>query len=346
MRSRMTLLLTLGLVWPCCASAAEVQLRARCEVEPGLVLLGDIAEVLAADDTQKAQLAELDLLPAPAPNTKRVLRLREIEDLLVLRGVNLGQLRFSGASSVVITTAQLTQQITEPAAPKVPMGNAKELHRKVHDALVACLSAQWPEAEEAQIAFELSPEAMEQIAGAKSIVAQGGAAPWIGEQQFSVGSENDGLRVPVAVTVTPPPSFIVAANPLGPGEIIQASDVRLQPGRPGTGKVHTFQDIAAVVGKETTRMIAPGQLLDDQSLRRPVLVRRGEIVTVHSGAAGVHVRTTARAKQQGAAGDVISVETVNERTAYLTRVRGPQEVEVCSPGTETTQPTPQQQAAR
>jgi hypothetical protein len=52
------------------------------------------------------------------------------------------------------------------------------------------------------------------------------------------------------------------------------------------------------------------------------------VVTVFARAAGVEVRTTARAKDEGSAGQVIAVEVIGERQSFLARVSGPQEVEV------------------
>ena len=49
---------------------------------------------------------------------------------------------------------------------------------------------------------------------------------------------------------------------------------------PGEEGVGDFHDVAEVVGKETTRGIAAGKPLMQDSVRLQILVRRGEVVTV------------------------------------------------------------------
>ena len=70
-------------------AAAEIHLRGECRTDGGLVLLADVAEIYATDPDEVKALGRIDLVPAPAEGQKRYLRLREIEDLLVLRGLNL-----------------------------------------------------------------------------------------------------------------------------------------------------------------------------------------------------------------------------------------------------------------
>ena len=158
MRPSVVLVTFFACTWVASARAVDVQLKPKCNVEHGVVLLGDIADVYSPNAADAKRLSEMDLLPAPAPNTKRVLRLREIEDLLVVRGVNLKDLRFSGASSVAVAnvppqTAPAIKTRTPAVAP-----NAKELNRKAQDALLKYLLSQWPDAEDAKIEFELSAE--------------------------------------------------------------------------------------------------------------------------------------------------------------------------------------------
>ena len=80
--------------------------------------------------------------------------------------------------------------------------------------------------------------------------------------------------------------------------------------------------------KETTQSLTAGQVLSDRLLRSPTLVRRGEVVDVLSLSPGIRVRTKARARQEGGAGDVVEVESLFDRKTFLTRVSGLQQVEV------------------
>ena len=84
------------------AAAAELRLRAQCNPAGPVVTLGDVAEIDSADARQAASLAAIELFPAPAAAEQRIVHVREIQDLLLLRGVNLTEHRFSGSSEVTV----------------------------------------------------------------------------------------------------------------------------------------------------------------------------------------------------------------------------------------------------
>ena len=59
-------------------------------------------------------------------------------------------------------------------------------------------------------------------------------------------------------------------------------------------------------------------LADD--LRAPLMVHRGDVVTVHVETAGIHIRTTARSRDDGAQGELVSVESLLNRSTFYARV--------------------------
>ena len=60
----------------------------------------------------------------------------------------------------------------------------------------------------------------------------------------------------------------------------------------------------------------------------PLLVKKGESVTVHSRAAGVRISTSGKALSDGVLGAEISIELADKRTKIVARVAGPQTVEI------------------
>src|SRR5258708_6743081 len=78
------------------AHGAEIRLREEVRTTKGLLLLGDVAEVFAADSQEASKLAALELTPAPAVGNRTRLPLRDVQDLLAFRGIDLTKHRFSG----------------------------------------------------------------------------------------------------------------------------------------------------------------------------------------------------------------------------------------------------------
>jgi flagella basal body P-ring formation protein FlgA len=178
--------------------------------------------------------------------------------------------------------------------------------------------------------LSLSDDRLQKLAEFETtLVILGGKAPWTGKQKFLISAENTD-KPPVTITahVAVPPSVVVARYPLAKGVILRADDVKLQRGLPTKGEADVYQSIEDVVGKETTRVITENQILDSRSVRKQLLVRRNEIVTLYSRASGVSVRTTARVRDDGAEGDLVTVETLQDRKPLFARVSGPQEVEI------------------
>jgi flagella basal body P-ring formation protein FlgA len=164
----------------------------------------------------------------------------------------------------------------------------------------------------------------------RAIAVSGGQAPWTGAQQFklTLPGASRGASFTVSAEVRRSPRVVAAVNPISRGERIRAEDVELVRTKPGSPQRMTFQSIEQVAGKEATRNVAAGQVLDEQYIRAPLLVRRGDVVDLFARAGGVQVRTKARARDEGGHGDLVNIEMLNDRRALVARVCGIQEVEV------------------
>jgi flagella basal body P-ring formation protein FlgA len=215
-------------------------------------------------------LKAVELFPSPPPGAKRFLRLRELQDLLMTRGVKLVEHRFSGSSQVVI----LGPEDNVPT----PSGRA--------------LSASSVQRAEAR------------------------------------GSPEGPSLCTVDAGVRPIPGVVVAAKSLARGAVIRAVDVQIEEGETLDPPVDGFRSIDQVIGRETTRAIPAGERLRGKWTRQPLLVRRGEVITVCARSAGVRVRTLARAREDGSLADLIEVESLRDRARYFAQVSGIQEAEV------------------
>ena len=89
-----------------------------------------------------------------------------------------------------------------------------------------------------------------------------------------------------------------------------------------------FTATADVIGQQATRAIGADQPLDGRLLRKPLLVEKGQNISVVARGSGVRVRTTARATEDGARGDVIVVESLDTKQKYAVMVTDHQQVEV------------------
>jgi flagella basal body P-ring formation protein FlgA len=342
-----------GMAWFAAGGhAAEFRLRSQCIVDGSVVKLGDAAEVFSTDRKEAERLAAVELFPAPVAPQQRFLSVRELQDLLLLRGINLAEHTFSGASQI---TVQARGKVVAPPprveTPQQPLSQetARKIAQRVCEAVAKYLKANAAANQPWKVEAELSDAEARLVSDAsRTPIISGGESPWIGAQQFivSVPTAKGPQQFRLDAQVTLPTTVVIATRSLARGAVIHATDVELghaaagvardAPGEEGVGDFH---DVAEVVGKETTRGIAAGKPLMQDSVRLQILVRRGEVVTVYAHASGIRIRTMARAKDDGGENELVAVESLTDRSTFFARVSGIREVEVYarSPRSEASQ---------
>ena len=119
-------------------AAAELRLRSQCEATGPLVRLSDIADIVGATPQQTEALSAIELFPTPAHGERRFLAVREIQDLLLLQGVNLTEHQLSGSSQVAVQAKADAKPRELPAASTV---TTQRVNRRVSDAIVKYLDS-------------------------------------------------------------------------------------------------------------------------------------------------------------------------------------------------------------
>ncbi|HHN77047.1 MAG TPA: flagellar basal body P-ring formation protein FlgA [Phycisphaerales bacterium] len=77
-----------------------------------------------------------------------------------------------------------------------------------------------------------------------------------------------------------------------------------------------------VIGKVTSRRLEPGSVIEAGDIEPPLIVRRGEIVSLHCVAGAVMLRCAARALESGHEGDVIRLELLTSKEKVTARMSG------------------------
>ena len=324
----MTALIVLNFAGADAARGANVILREQAVAHGPVLRLGDIADIHANDARELQSLMATPL--GPTPQRQQFLRAAEVRDLLASRGMDMRTIRFAGAAAVQIGASQTT--VTRPNQPAPTSqqtlndNQRNQLAAEVERLLREYLTQQtgrplW--------SIELTAGAAkwsELYGVGTNWKVSGGKAPWTGRQRFLLHRAGNQDGVAVAAIVRRKEMVLYAAAPIEAGQLIRRADIELQ-ARVGGVPAAVIRSVEAAIGKEARRSIPAGTMMNTTSLRSPVLVTRGETVTVYARAAGVTVRTLATAKQEGSLGDLIQVETP-DRLRYAARVVGQRELEV------------------
>jgi flagella basal body P-ring formation protein FlgA len=340
------------------AVAQVITLREHILLDAPVVRVGDVADVCADNSAAGEKLSALQLMPAPAPGTRRYLQRREVADLLIARGVALPRIRLAGADRI-----EIVSRAADPQSSQLPTPNPRAGMNR-HEAILAGQSGAepnhasatsdvttWREELNQAIASYLSVTANQSTtwqvncevaqrhwalfeSATSRIEIQGGSPPWTGRQRLvaRIRMPNGSVQVPVYAEVTATSSpVVVALQAIGRGELITAAHVALEEvdGVPvDNGRRAAVRSIEELVGMEARQPIRAGDVVFTDQIQSPVLVKRGELITILSQAGGIRVRTTARSRTEGAHGDLVQVESLETREQFEARVVGLREAAV------------------
>jgi flagella basal body P-ring formation protein FlgA len=255
--------------------------------------------------------------------------------MLVARGVNVGELSFSGSNQVTVETPVETPVVVVAPQP-IERGPVTPPLQMVNEALLNYLRQATSSDQAWNFQFQLPTTTAQALRRAVETVSiSGGTSPWLGAQEFTLHilTAEGEVQLPLDVEISVPHAVVAVVRAMPRGSILRAEDVKLVEQLENEQIVHVeeaFHTLEDVIGKETQKAISPGQVLDKNYVRSQILVRRGDVVTVYARAAGIRVRTSARALSDGSKGDLIAVETLEtgSRDKFDARVTGAQVVEV------------------
>jgi flagellar basal body P-ring formation protein FlgA len=345
-------------------SGADVVLQRVTEPAGSVVRLGDVAKVKADDPQEVKRLVAIPLLPAPAPGQRRFIRMREIQDLLAAHGEELSRLDFSGelvveiappaaapaatnpnsdrravwAGTSAVSAASMTavpeSGAPESNAPRLTEAQAKEAQNYIERAVIEHLNRNSGRNADWKLAIQVSPADLAKVLEAKtSLQCSGGVAPWTGNQRLVVAfsTVRGPVRVRLEAIVTATQPVVVATGLIEKGQIITAADVSVQEWEQvpqETARRKLIDSLDTVIGMESTQLIQAGEAMFTDDYRPQILVKRGDELVVYARGGGIQVRTIARARQNGARGELIGVESLDEKQPFEAVVVGPREAVV------------------
>ena len=138
-------------------------------------------------------------------------------------------------------------------------------------------------------------------------------------------------RVHVPVTVTITRAVLVAAQPLERGKILAAEDVLLADRDLNTVIGGYLTDPRLAMGRVLRRGIPAGTVIGPAGLEAPVLIRRGQPVSVEARSGAIRVAMAGVAQADGALGEMIPVRNVQSKKILQGIVRNEKSVEIHVP---------------
>ena len=346
------------------AAGWEVELKSDVTMQRAVVRLGDIAVISGLSDEDAEPLQQIIVAPGPTRAYSRSLSTSQLYKVLVQRGVDMAQCRFRGAQRVVVVYDQRPElhaavpdgagqgedlsgeatsydQALPPASRAVHYraANGMAMVHGIEDALAEQVNTHLMKLSGDEVPWDvtvqITPRALQDLPTDWSAVAVEGVENAVeGAHQLVAHftSSKGDVRLPVEATAARKIELVVATKPLRRGDVIGAGDVELR--YTGTTKLDPLQvatRLEDVVGRLVQYPIRAEEPLRTSALKKPVLIKRREEVTVVARRGAIKITTRAVALDEGCLGDVISLERQDEgkkKERFVARVVGVQEAEV------------------
>lgn len=125
------------------------------------------------------------------------------------------------------------------------------------------------------------------------------------------------LRVGVAIRRL----CAVVSSTLDRGQSLSEASFRIEEREVAPGVA--IADPATLVGRSTKSRLAPGRIIEARDVETPVVVSRGDIVTIECLCGGILLKTYGRARGSGREGDIVSFEPLRRGRTFEARIAGP-----------------------
>lgn len=125
------------------------------------------------------------------------------------------------------------------------------------------------------------------------------------------------LRVGVAIRRL----CAVVSSTLDRGQSLSEGSFRIEEREVAPGVA--IADPATLVGRSTKSRLAPGRIIEARDVETPVVVSRGDIVTIECLSGGILLKTYGRARGSGREGDIVSFEPLRRGRTFEARIAGP-----------------------
>ncbi|MGF6690062.1 flagella basal body P-ring formation protein FlgA [Metapseudomonas resinovorans] len=160
-------------------------------------------------------------------------------------------------------------------------------------------------------------------AAAPSVRAAPGSDPLV-RQRLEVSCPAGQPGWPVAVLSTPRVALpmLVAKEVLARGQTLGATQLKLEMQELGKARQGFYQAPAMVDGMTAKRRIRANQLITPALLASPLLVKRGQRVTIQASHEGIVAATQGEAQANGRQGDLIRVKNLSSQKSLDAKVLG------------------------
>ncbi|MBA3315840.1 MAG: flagellar basal body P-ring formation chaperone FlgA [Planctomycetota bacterium] len=310
-----------------------VAFRDQATVERSLVTLGDVAELHSTEPADAQRLSAVILGPAPAAGRESPITFETVRSRLLSAGLDLADIQFSGPATVTVMGLKAaSNRVSMPRTSRVAPPAAKSrIEQVVVEAIRRYLAVQ-SRGGSFEVSANVADDTAHLLATAETrgVDVSGGRAPWTGRQTFLlrvIDTAEKIHEVRVECLVSARPSVLATRQALPRGHVIGPDDLVWKKAE-SEAEAGCVTDPKELLGRETQQPLRSGQAIARDAVKTLSLVRNGQFVTVSSRRPGLAVQRVMKARADGALGEVIALQTLEDHKTILARVTGLLEADV------------------
>ncbi len=298
-------------------ASVTITLRGEARVRGRWILLGDIADLAGVPEARRMAIAALQLGRAPMAGATRRLEAADVTRRLAAAGLD--GVTVSPVGGAVLVSAAVR---AVPGDDLVRCGRAFLETQAVRPGTTV------------RIEDPAMPRSLTVPDGDVELKASVGERRLAGLVPVTVETLVDGERVArtlLTFRVKATGRGLKAARALAAGETVSAADVVEADLDLASVADNVLTDAGALGGLRILRPVAEGQWIRRGAVAQALQVHRGKQVTLMAKIGSVEARAPAQSREDGAAGEVITVVNLNSKRSLRARVTGPDTVEAVMP---------------
>ncbi len=298
------------------AGMIQARLKERVPVEPGIVLLKDIAFLEGADRGLINKIGRVPIMNAPEFGTVKTFSRHQIDEILRGSGEDTPEFQISGAPIVQIiskgrpiTAGEIIPVLKAYVTENFPW---REQEIEIHTL------GNLEKIEVPTGSFDLRISDKSPVFGREKLLVSFDA--------FRNGNSLTSFWLTAGIRVNA--SILVAAKRIPHGKKIDTNDVVLELTEIKDLDAVYLRDRGEAIGQVAKRRFSPGDPITGGALVQPFLVKSGDTVSLRLERNGLVFTSLARAEQDGRLGQIIRVRNLEFSSVLEARVTGRSQVEM------------------
>lgn len=297
-------------------SNITINMHRSATVGGDVVYLGDVADILADDQSKIEKLSRIKVENAPLAGESRLVHPDKVKVRLKQFGLN-----------------EDTYQLSASCPVKVLRSYAVVTPMKINAAVKTFIQRHAPwQADQMKLdKFTFKNDITVPPGKISLLVTAPKHTDWLGPVPFSVQVLVDGKRIgkiTAPATIEVWSDVVLSVKPLGKYQPIDPDDIIVKQMNLARVPSNAILNADRVLGRRTNRSIAANSILRSDQVEMPPVVRRGDVVQVIAETAILKVAAKGMVKENGAVGDRIQVMNLRSKKIIYAQVVDEQTVAV------------------